>query len=209
MSLLLLGEVPGEVTWASYSVHLTKPLAGQCQEVISKLKDDHQRIYLSHASPDIVYLLMSQLLDVRTINHINIQSATVTKNVIVLLSQKLAINFSLITLWITDDSINDDGVCALAQTLIKNKVIICLYLANNPGITSASARSLAELLLYSHTLSDLYLHHTNIDTDGVLVLMESLRSNTKGSLCLDKKQEQACYSLPYYETIKNRIKFIN
>ena len=194
--------------WTSDSVSLTKPSAGQCQEVVSQLKDNHQAIDLFHSSPDIVYLLMSQVLDIRTIKCIYIKYTKITKDVILSLSHKITNNTSLETLWISDDSINDDGVIALTQSLINNETITGLYLHRNPDITSTSAQSLAELLLYNHTLSYLYLRHTNIDTDGVLVLMESLRTNnTLRTLALDNKHKQTCYSLPYYKTIEKRLYF--
>ena len=194
--------------WRSDSVSLTKPSAGQCQEVISQLKDSHQHIDLNRSSPDIGYLMMSLALDIRTIKSIGILNTKITKDFIILLSHKITNNTSLETLWISIDSINDDGVIALTQSLINNKTITDLYLSNNPDITSTSAQSLAELLLYNHTLSDLWLYRTNIDTDGVLVLMESLRTNnTLWRLRLDNKHKQTCSSLPYYKTIENRLVF--
>uniref|UniRef100_A0A1X7T679 Death domain-containing protein n=1 Tax=Amphimedon queenslandica TaxID=400682 RepID=A0A1X7T679_AMPQE len=201
-------EETGEVKWGSDSVSLTKPSAGQCQEVISQLTDSHRTIFLRHLSPDIVYLMMSQVLDIRTIKGIGIFNTKITIDVILLLSHKITNNASLEILSISADSISDDGVIALTQSLINNKTITRLLLHNNPDITSSSAQSLAELLLYNHTLSYLYLFGTNIDTDGVLVLMESLRTNnTLWRLCLDYKHKQTCYSLPYYKTIENRLYF--
>ena len=112
-------------------------------------------------------------------------------------------------LWISTDSINDDGVIALTQSLINNKAITRLYLNDNPDITSTSAQSLAELLLCNHTLSVLWLFDTNIDADGVLVLMESLRTNnTLRELVLDNKHKRTGHSLPYYKTIENRLVFV-
>ena len=192
--------------WTSDRVTLTEPSAGQCQEVVSQLTDNQQTINIYHSSSDIVYLLMSQVLDIRTIKWIYIKYTRITKDVILSLSHKITNNTSLLMLWISDDSINDDGVIALTQSLINNKTITHLNLSYNPDITSTSAQSLAELLLYNHTLSILNLSHTNIDTDGVLVLMESLRTNnTLRRLRLDNKHKQTCFSLPYYETIENRL----
>ena len=149
---------------------------------------------------------MSQTLDIRTIKWIYIKYTKITKDVILSLSHKITNNNSLKLLWIIYDSINDDGVIALTQSLINNKTITHLYLQYNSDITSTSAQSLAELLLYNHTLSGLWLRHTNIDTDGALVLMESLRTNnTLRTLALDNKHKQTCYSLPYYKTIENRL----
>ena len=153
--------------------------------------------------------MMSLALDIRTIKWISIYYTKITKDVIFLLSHKITNNTSLETLAIGRDSINDDGVIALTQSLINNKTIISLFLRFNPDITSTSAQSLAELLLYNHTLSGLWLNRTNIDTDGVLVLMESLRTNnTLTRLELDNKHKETCSSLPYYETIENRLFFL-
>ncbi|XP_019859366.1 PREDICTED: uncharacterized protein LOC109587575 [Amphimedon queenslandica] len=202
------GEETGEVKWTSYKVILTKPSAGQCQEVISQLMDSHQNIFLHHSSPDIVYLLMSLALEIRTIEWIKIYNTKITKDVILLLSHKITNNTSLKTLSISGDSINDDGVIALTQSLINNKTIIDLYLRDNINITSTSAQSLAELLLYNNTLFFIHLDNTNIDTDGVLVLMESLRTNYRLlKLWLDRTHKQTCYSLPYYKTIESRVGF--
>uniref|UniRef100_A0A1X7T9U4 Uncharacterized protein n=1 Tax=Amphimedon queenslandica TaxID=400682 RepID=A0A1X7T9U4_AMPQE len=203
-------EETGGVNWGIVSVSLTKPSAGQCQEVISQLTNsNHWAIYIYHSSPDIVCLLLYQLLDIRTIMRIYIYYTKITKDVILLLSRKITNNTSLLGLWISPDSINDDGVIALTQSLINNKKITRLDLHDNPDITSTSAQSLAELLLSNHTLSYLRLNGTNIDSDGVLVLMESLRTNnTLRRLYLDNKHRQTCYSLPYYKTIENRLDFL-
>ncbi|XP_019862912.1 PREDICTED: NACHT, LRR and PYD domains-containing protein 9-like [Amphimedon queenslandica] len=201
-------EETGEVRWGSDRIFLIKPSAGQCQEVISQLTDSHQDIVLYHSSPDIVYLMMSQVLDIRTIKEVSIYYTKITKDVIHSLSHTITNNTSLKALVISSDSINDDGVIALTQSLINNKTITTLFLHDNPDITSTSAQSLAELLLYNHTLSYLYLKRTNIDTDGVLVLMESLRTNnTLRRLWLDNKHEQTCSYLPYYKTIENKLDF--
>uniref|UniRef100_A0A1X7SUE2 Uncharacterized protein n=1 Tax=Amphimedon queenslandica TaxID=400682 RepID=A0A1X7SUE2_AMPQE len=196
------------VEWTKNEVTVTKPSAGQCQEVISQLTDSHQNIYIRHSSPDIVHLMISLVLDIITIKRINIYNTKLTTGVILSLSHKITKKASLQKLVISHDSINDDGVMTLTQSLIYNKTIINLDLSDNPGITSTSAQSLAELLLYNHTLSDLYLNGTNIDTDGVLVLMDYLRTNnTLWRLALDNKHIQTCYSLPYYKTIKDRLDF--
>ena len=104
--------------WTSYGgVILTKPSAGQCQEVISQLTDSHQYINLLDSSTDIGYLMMSLALDIRTIKWIYIYHTKITKDVILLLSHKIKNNTSLKTLSISNDSINDDGVIALTQSL--------------------------------------------------------------------------------------------
>ena len=194
--------------YSNGSVSLTIPSLPQCQDVISKLKENnHRTVSLHRSSSYVVQFLLPQLLKIRTITMISIYSTKVTKDNII--SSQLSNNTTLKTLWITDGSINDDGVITLVQSLKYNKSITYLYLYRNPDITSASAQSLAELLLHNNTLVGLSLEDTNIDTNGVLVLVETLKTN-KGLriLWLDKQHEQTCHSLPYYTTIKHRLDFV-
>ena len=194
--------------WYSYSVSLTTPSLPQCQDVISKLKENnHDTVDLLRSSSYVAQFLLPQLLKIRTITRIEIYSTKVTKDNII--SSQLSNNTTLKTLVITNGSINDDGVITLVQSLKYNKSITTLHLNNNPDITSASAQSLAELLLHNNTLQYLRLWGTNIDTNGVLVLVETLKTN-KGlrGLFLDKQHEQTCHSLPYYTTIGHRLRFV-
>ena len=189
------------------SVYLTTPSLPQCQDVISKLKENnHHWVDLYRSSSYVVQFLLPQLLKIRTITWIRIYSTKVTKDNII--SLQLSNNTTLKRLVITGGSINDDGVITLVQSLKYNKSITSLHLSYNPDITSASAQSLAELLLHNNTLGYLSLEGTNIDTNGVLVLVETLKTN-KGlwGLRLDKQHEQTCHSLPYYTTIEDRLRF--
>ena len=130
---------------------------------------------------------------------ISIFSTKVTKDNII--SLQLSNNTTLKELVIADGSINDDGVITLVQSLKYNKSITGLYLNNNPDITSASAQSLAELLLHNNTLEYLWLWGTNIDTNGVLVVVEALKTNKRiERLLLDRQHDEICYSVPYYCT---------
>ena len=205
---LLLGEETGKVKWYSDGgVSLTTPSLPQCQDVISKLKENnHHTVNLWDSSSYVIQFLLPQLLKTRTITWISIYSTKVTKDNII--SSQLANNTTLKTLLIADGSINDDGVITLVQSLKYNKSITELYLSRNPDITSASAQSLAELLLHNNTLEYLWLEGTNIDTNGVLVLVETLKTNKRlRLLSLDKQHEQTCHSLPYYTTIEDRLHF--
>ena len=190
------------------SVSLTTPSLPQCQDVISKLKENnHHRVNLSDSSSYIAQFLLPQLLKIRTITRISIYSTKVTKDNII--SSQLSNNTTLKELVIAGGSINDDGVITLVQSLKYNKSITVLYLYRNPDITSASAQSLAELLLHNNTLEYLSLWGTNIDTNGVLVLVETLKTNKRlWRLSLDKQHEQTCHSLPYYTTIEHRLGFV-
>ena len=194
--------------WHSYGgVDLTTPSLPQCQDVISKLKENnHHWVTLSDSSSYVAQFLLPQLLKIRTITRIDIYYTKVTKDNII--SSQLSNNTTLKTLWIAGDSINDDGVITLVQSLKYNKSITGLFLYRNPDITSASAQSLAELLLHNNTLKYLSLEDTNIDTNGVLVLVETLKTN-KGlrRLYLDTQHKQTCHSLPYYTTIEHRLRF--
>ena len=193
---------------SSGRVYLTTPSLPQCQDVISKLKENnHHTVNLWRSSSYVVQFLLPQLLKIRTITLISIYSTKVTKDNII--SSQLSNNTTLKTLDITNGSINDDGVITLVQSLKYNKSITDLYLDSNPDITSASAQSLAELLLHNNTLVGLSLEDTNIDTNGVLVLVETLKTNKGlGILWLDKRHEQTCHSLPYYTTIEDRLVFV-
>ena len=196
------------MTWDSVSVYLTTPSLPQCQDVISKLKENnhHRMVDLHRSSSYVVQFLLPQLLKIRTITGISILSTKVTKDNII--SSQLSNNTTLKELWIAEGSINDDGVITLVQSLKCNKSITHLYLHNNPDITSASAQSLAELLLHNNTLEYLSLRGTNIDTNGVLVLVETHKTNKRlRTLILDKQHEQTCHSLPYYTTIGHRLGF--
>ena len=190
------------------SVYLYTPSLPQCQDVISKLKENnHRTVILYHSSSYVVQFLLPQLLKIRTITWIRIFSTKVTKDNII--SSQLSNNTTLKTLWIAAGSINDDGVITLVQSLKYNKSITVLSLHSNPDITSASAQSLAELLLHNNTLEYLSLRDTNIDTNGVLVLVETLKTNKRlRTLRLDKQHKQTCHSLPYYTTIEHRLDFV-
>ena len=193
--------------YSTGSVDLTTPSLPQCQDVISKLKENnHHTVTLYHSSSYVVQFLLPQLLKIRTITEISIYYTKVTKDNII--SLQLSNNTTLKTLVIAGGSINDDGVITLVQSLKYNKSITILYLNRNPDITSASAQSLAELLLHNNTLEVLSLRGTNIDTNGVLVLVETLKTNKRlRGLYLDKQHKQACHSLPYYTTIEHRLDF--
>ena len=194
--------------WDRYGrVWLTTPSLPQCQDVISKLKENnHHRFDLMNSSSHIVQFLLPQLLKIGTITKIRLYSTKVTKDNII--SLQLSNNTTLKTLVIADVSIKDVGVITLVQSLKYNKSITGLYLHNNPDITSASAQSLAELLLHN-TLEVLSLWGTNIDTNGVLVLVETLKTNKRlRELILDKQHKQTCHSLPSYTTIGHRLGFV-
>ncbi|XP_019856609.1 PREDICTED: uncharacterized protein LOC100638228 isoform X1 [Amphimedon queenslandica] len=198
-----------EVEWRQDNVQLIRPSADQCMEVISKLEDRHISIMLIRSSSESIQVLLPAILERSTIEILCILSSFLTREDILSFSSQLSINKSLKILSLAHDSISDDGVIALTQSLQCNETLQYLYLDYNPGITASSAQLLAELLLLNNALSYLDLHRTNIDTDGVMMLMESLKTNnTLRILGLDELHQGTCSTLPYYEHIKNRLDFV-
>ena len=194
------------MVWSQHSVRLIKPSVDQCKEVISKLEDKHIHITLSDSSSESIQFLIPTLLERNTIKRL--QLSFLTRDDVLSFSLQLSTNKSLTILDLSNGSISDDGVIALAQSLQCNKTLQYLHLNDNLGITSASAQSLAELLVTNNTLSRLYLDDTSIDTDGVMILIKSLNTNkTLTTLGLDKQHKESCSTFPYYGYIKNRLNF--
>ena len=193
--------------WSQTGVYLNNPSVDQCMEVIDKLEDKHE-IMVFNKCENIQFLILT-ILERRTIKGLYIESSFLTSYDILSFSSQLSTNKSLEVLVISQDSISDDGVAVLAQSLKDNETLRNLVLNNNPDITSDSAQPLAELLLTNKTLQYLYLQNTSIDTDGALILMESLNTNnrTLSVLWLDQQHEEICSTLPYYEQIRDMLAF--
>ena len=178
----------------------------QCQDAIINTSSKYGYFILKRSSPDIPSLLIPALLKIRSVYTISVQRTTIKPDVIHSFSSQLSNNHTLTSLYITDDSIDDEGVTALAQSLKCNTTLRHLQLSDNQGITSASVQSLLELIHTNNTITSLELKHNNIDTNGILVLVESLKTNkTLERMYLDSKHKQAIISLPYYKTIENRL----
>ena len=191
------------------SVYLFNPSADHCKAVISTLEDSQQVVNLSYSFPDIVLMLVPKLLSIRTVEKLTIEYTELTHHCILSLASLLARNDSLKVLSINNDSIGDNGVITLAESLRNNVSLQCLYLHGNLGITSASTGSLVELLRYNGSLSALSVFQTSIDTDGALALVDFLITNSKLKLALDEQHEDACHLSPNYEHIKERIYFLD
>ena len=204
---LLLVQKNGEVAWKQNGIYLINPSVDQFMEVIDKLEDKHKMMAFSKC--ENIQFLIPTILERRTIKGLFINSSFLTRYDILSFSSQLSTNKSLKVLVLAQDSISDDGVAALAQSLQDNETLQYLVLNNNPDITSASAQPLAELLLTNKTLQYLCLHNISIDTDGVLILMESLntKSRTLSGLWLDEQHKGRCSTLPYYEQIRNILNF--
>ncbi|XP_019859770.1 PREDICTED: leiomodin-3-like isoform X2 [Amphimedon queenslandica] len=208
---LKLGYNNKKVVWSQNSVQLTSPSVDQCIEVISELEEEHESITLKDSSSDSTQFLMPIILERGTIKGITIYSSLLSRADILSFSSQLSTNKSLTTLVLTTGSIGNNGVMALAESLQYNKTLEYLYLSYNYDltITSVSAESLAEFLLVNTTLSCLYLDHTGMTTDGVMILMESLKTNnTLEELWLDEKHKKICTTLPYYDHIKDKLYFL-
>uniref|UniRef100_A0A1X7UFP3 Uncharacterized protein n=1 Tax=Amphimedon queenslandica TaxID=400682 RepID=A0A1X7UFP3_AMPQE len=198
-----------QVKRSQYSMRLSNPSLDQCEKLISKLKDTNKSVILIHSSSDSTQFLVPIILERGTISQLNIYSSLLTRDDILSFSSQLSTNKSLTTLVLTTGSMSDDGIIALAQSLLHNEALENLHLNDNPGITSDSARSLAELLLINKKLQYLRLHHTSIDTDGVMMLMESLVTNdTLVKLWLDKQHEKTCFASPHYKAIESILYFL-
>ncbi|XP_011408042.2 PREDICTED: protein CARMIL-like [Amphimedon queenslandica] len=197
----------GEVEWSQDGVHLLNPSVDQCMEVITKLEDKHEIVTLIDSSSDSIQFLIPTILEGRTIRQLTVSSFLTHDDILSFITQ-LSTNKSLTMLQLSNDSISDDGVVALAQSLQYNETLKYLHLQYNPDITSACAQSIAKLLNNNKTLTYLYLYDTNIDSHGAVMLSESLQTNnTLKSLWLDRQHQNTCSALPYFEQIKSRIKF--
>uniref|UniRef100_A0A1X7SIG8 Uncharacterized protein n=2 Tax=Amphimedon queenslandica TaxID=400682 RepID=A0A1X7SIG8_AMPQE len=167
----------GEVVWSHKGVHFINSSVDQCMEVVNKLENHHKILIFSKSSSENIQFLIPIVLKQGTIKKLVIQSTLLTRDDILSFSSQLSINKSLTFLNLTRDSMRDDGLITLVQSLQHNRTLESLDLSYNPSITSASVPSLAELLLTNSTLSYLDLSHTSIDTDGVMILMESCKTN--------------------------------
>ena len=107
----------------------------------------------------------------------------------------MSVNNTLQSLSLGNDCINDEGVITLIQSLKHNKKLLYLSLEFNHRITSACVPSLADFIRANCTLSVLYLSRTNIDANGVRILVESLKANmTLNKLVMDSKHKAVCSS---------------
>ena len=177
----------------------------QCQDAIINTSSKYGSFILERSSPDIPSLLIPALLKIRSVHAIYVKHTTLKPDVIRSFSSQLSNNHTLTSLYIMDDSIDDEGVTALAQSLKCNTTLKNLKLRDNQDVTSASVQSLLELIRTNNTITSLGLRCNNIDTNGILVLVESLKTNKTLKVDLDPEHKQAVSSLPYYKTIESRL----
>ena len=182
----------------------------QCQDAIIKTTSEYGRFILQSSTPDIPSLLIPALLEIRSVHTITVDCTTLKPDVIRSFSSQLSNNHTLTHLYIRNGSIDDEGVTALVQSLKCNTTLKYLHLNDNRGVTSASVQSLVELIHTNDTIIHLELRRNKIDNNGILILVESLKTNkTLQHMKLDPKHEHVVSSLPYYDTIKSRLTFYN
>ena len=204
----ILGDT-GSVDWYSGSVHLYYPSPVDCEEVISKLNNNHKRIGLHFSSThSTVVLLSSPKLYTLTLRRLGISNTPIPHDCIQYLCQLLTNNKSIQELEIWNNSISDRGVADICKVLEHNSTITSLNLYNNPLITSASAQALSHLLLNNSTLSKLDLRGTSLSSDSLLLLLQSLSANKNMErLTLDYRHKTCINTYPNYHLIQDRVEW--
>ena len=198
----------GRVNWGSHWVSLWYPSPVDCEEVISKLDNNHERIEINSSSThSIVILLSSPKLYTLTLRELEMWHTPLPHDCIQYLCQLLTNNKSIQVLDIWSDSISDRGVADICKVLEHNSTITSLNLSNNPLITSASAQALSHLLLNNSTLSQLNLRGTSLSSESLLLLFQSLSANKNMKrLILDNRHEETCINTyPNYHLIQDRV----
>ena len=208
--LFYILEDTGSVNCYGNTVRLWSPSPVQCEEVISKLNNNHKRIELYYSSTySTVVLFLSAKLYTLTLRTLEIWNTPLPHDCICYLCQLLAVNKSIQILVIGYNSISDRGVADICKVLEHNSTITALVLFNNQLITSASAQALSRLLLNNSTLSKLNLRWTSLSTESVLLLLQTLSVNRNMKrLILDDKHEMTCINThPHYHLIQDRIEW--
>ena len=202
--------VTGGVNWYSDSVYLYSPSPVDCEEVISKLNNNHRRIVLRYSpTHSTVVLLSSPKLYTLTLRRLQIWGTPLPYDYIQYLCQLLTNNKSIQELVIWDNSISDRGVADICKVLEYNSTITSLDLYDNRLITSASAQALSHLLLNNSTLSELDLRDTSLSSESLLLLLQSLSANKNMKrLTLDKRHKETCINTyPNYHLIQDRVEW--
>ncbi|XP_019861571.1 PREDICTED: uncharacterized protein LOC109590068 [Amphimedon queenslandica] len=201
-------EKPKAIRWYDDGVKLTSPSLIQCQEVVSLLTYKHTDIIISKSSPDIVCDLLPVLLQNEKVKYLRIEDTQLTQDCISSLCNLLANNESLLDLQLVSCSIDDKAVADIANTLqTHNNTLLRLAFFNNPHITSVSAQSLSELIINNTTLTLLSVSYTSISSDGMFLILQSLKINKNIKLNLDTKQKDTCTEYHDYNIVKDRVIF--
>ena len=200
--------VTGSVDWGSDSVSLYSPSPVQCNEVISKINNNHKVIDLNYSfTNSTVSLLSSTKLHTLNLRRLEIYQSPLTNDCIQYLCTLLTNNKTIQELVIWYHSISDRGVTNICQALEHNSTLTSLYLYNNPLITSTSGQALSHLLLNNSSLVELNLRKTSLSTESILLILQSLMDNKKiRRLWLDKRHKETCINTyPNYHLIQDRV----
>ena len=92
------------------------------------------------------------------------------------ISKMMMVNYSLQSLYMSENNIGDDGITAIAGALSNCR--IDLLDVQHCGITLTGARSLAEALSSKHTITVLGLRGNPITVEGALLIVKSAVHNT-------------------------------
>ena len=198
------------MNWYSDRVYLSSPSPVDCEEVISKLNNNHERIELDHSSThSTVVLLSSPKLYTLTLRELGIYDTPLPHDCIQYLCQLLTNNKSIQELVIWFHSISDRGVADICKILEHNSTITSLNLSYNPLITSASAQALSHLLLNNSILSKLDLRGTSLSSESLLLLLQSLSANKNMKILrLDNRHKETCINTyPNYHLIQDKVEW--
>ena len=199
---------PKAIRWYDDGVQLTSPSLIQCQEVVSLLTYKHKDINIIKSSPDVVCDLLPVLLQNEKVKYLTIEDTQLTQDCISSLCNLLANNKSLLTLDLTNCSIDDKAVADITNVLqTHNNTLLGLHFFNNPLISSVSAQSLSELIINNSTLIRLSVRGTSISSDGILLILQSLPINKNIKLILEPKHKDTCTEYHEYNIIKDRLMF--
>ena len=203
----ILGDT-GRVEWYSDWVYLTSPSPVQCNEVISKINNNHKEIVLYSSSTNSTEsLLSSTKRHTLNLRRLEIWYTPLTNDCIQYLCTLLTNNKKIQELDINDHSISDRGVTNICQALEHNSTLTSLDLNNNPLITSTSGQALSHLLLNNSSLVKLDLRWTSLSTESILLILQSLMDNKKiRRLWLDYQHKETCINTyPNYHLIQDRV----
>ena len=198
------------MNWDSDRVYLIAPSPVQCNEVISNINNNHEKIVLRYSSTNsTVSLLSSTKLHILNLRRLEISFTPLTNDCIQYLCILLTNNKTIQELVIRYHSISDRGVADICQALEHNSTLTSLYLHRNPLVTSTctSGQALSHLLLNNSSLVELDLSRTSLSTESILLILQSLSNNNNiRRLWLDKRHKETCINTyPNYYLIQDRV----
>ena len=91
------------------------------------------------------------------------------------ISKLLMDNCMIQQLWMSENTIGDDGITAIATALTNSR--ISQLWVDGCGIILTGARSIATLLLANHSIRELMLYNNPITTEGAHLILQSAVNN--------------------------------